>query len=231
MRPWITRYMVAHVNTEFSETLRNFGALQRVSDHDFPVASFSLQQRAVRPAGVVNAASWLSGAVAPAEIVSIFGAGFTGSTTVSFNGVSAPVLYRSSTQMNVFVPQLPFLTATAEMRVGQFTYTMPLQSSAPGLFRPILNHDYSVNSTARPAARGSTIMLWGTGAGLTGPVTALVGTIPAVVEYAGGAPGLPAGVFQVNVRVPDDASPGDAVPIRLTMQSRSTQPDVTIAVR
>jgi uncharacterized protein len=231
MRPWLTRYTVAHVNAEFSETVRNRpAALERVSDHDFPVAHLNPQLPAVRPAGITNAASWLSGAVAPAEIVSIFGSGFTGLTAVSFNGVPAPVLYRSPTQINALVPDV-FRSFTTEVRVGQFAYTMPVQSSAPGLFRPILNQDYSVNSATRPAPRDSTVMLWGTGAGVSGPVTAVVGTVPAVVEYAGAAPGFPAGVFQVNVRVPADAPTGDAVSIRLTMQSRTTQPDVTIAIR
>ena len=37
------------------------------------------------------------------------------------------------------------------------------------------------------------------------------------VAYAGAAPGLVAGVLQVNVKIPDNAPTGDAVPVTLSI--------------
>jgi trimeric autotransporter adhesin len=73
---------------------------------------------------VVNAASWSGGTVAPGELVVIGGTmlgpatGVSGTvdpstgkmvsqlagTTVLFNGVAAPLLYTSATQVNAIVP-------------------------------------------------------------------------------------------------------------------------------
>jgi uncharacterized protein (TIGR03437 family) len=51
------------------------------------------------------------------------------------------------------------------------------------------------------------------------------------VLYAGGAPGLVAGVLQVNARIPPEAPSGNAVPVLLTVGGFSSQPEVTLAVR
>jgi len=61
-------------------------------------------------------------------------------------------------------------------------------------------------------------------------VTASVAGIPAEVTYAGAAPGLVAGVVQVNLRVPDAVSPSLAVPVTLTIGQVAT-PGVTLAIR
>jgi uncharacterized protein (TIGR03437 family) len=82
-----------------------------------------------------------------------------------------------------------------------------------------LNEDGSVNSSSRPAQPGSVVSLFMTGMGMVNPpivegTTATrpgtVATVPEVtvfnskaeVLYAGPAPGLLAGVYQVNIRVP-----------------------------
>jgi trimeric autotransporter adhesin len=52
-------------------------------------------------------------------------------------------------------------------------------------------------------------------------VSATVGGIPAVVQYAGGAPGEVAGVMQVNVQIPAGVQPGGYVPVVLTVGSAS----------
>jgi uncharacterized protein (TIGR03437 family) len=99
----------------------------------------------------------------------------------------------------------------------------------------ILNLGVSPNSPANPAARGSLVAMFGTGEGQTDPpgVTGLiangpkiqapllrvgitvggitVGGIPAAIAYAGGAPQLVAGLFQVNFQIPDGAPSGAAV--------------------
>ena len=67
----------------------------------------------------------------------------------------------------------------------------------------------------------------------SGTVTATIGGVPARVEFAGTAPGLVAGMVQVNVRVPMGVS-GDELPIVITINRVSTSPSPlapTIAVR
>ncbi len=87
----------------------------------------------------------------------------------------------------------------------------------------ILNENGSPNSASNPAAQGSVIIIYATGGGQTNPAGATAGvtaaatsqvqtvrvdfgstlvTIPGVVQYAGGAPGLVQGVLQVNVKTP-----------------------------
>jgi len=112
----------------------------------------------------------------------------------------------------------------------------------------ILNQDSSVNSAANPAARGSVISIYATGEGQTSPagvmgsitqsnsvtpllpVTASVGGIGATVQYAGEAPGEVAGLMQVNVLVPQGASPGPTVPVTINVGGIVSQAGVTIAV-
>ena len=86
----------------------------------------------------------------------------------------------------------------------------------------------SVNSAANPAARGSVIVLYGTGEGQTNPagvdgriaasvypkpvlpVKVTIGRVDATagILYVGAAPDLVAGVFQLNVTVPTGVPAG-----------------------
>jgi uncharacterized protein (TIGR03437 family) len=120
-------------------------------------------------------------------------------------------------------------------------------SSAPALFTVTgdsrgqawaLNRDWSVNSDRNPAAKGSIVSLFGTGAGEAQPqgrnsrlaVSVTVGGKPAQVLYAGTALLPVPGVFQVNVRIPPDA-PSGAAAVAITVGDATNQQDVTIAVR
>jgi uncharacterized protein (TIGR03437 family) len=127
------------------------------------------------------------------------------------------------------------------------TTTIPVASSAPGLFHSdfvstqgaIQNDDGTMNSTANPAARGSVVALWGTGGGplsptgVTGalwgfdplaklqlPIAAKIGNWDAEVIYAGGAPGLVSGFFQVNLRIPLTVTQGNNL-VELRIDGRS----------
>jgi uncharacterized protein (TIGR03437 family) len=51
------------------------------------------------------------------------------------------------------------------------------------------------------------------------------------VLYKGGAPGLTAGLIQINAAVPMAASAGSAVALDVRMGGVPAQPGVTIAVR
>ncbi len=212
-------------------------------------------------ASVVNAASGLPGALAPGEIFSIFGLGVGG--TVLVNGVPAPPLYTSSGQVNAVVPYEAGASGIAQVKVdvaqaSSGEWGIPLTSAAPAIFTinasgggagAVLNQDYSVNSAANPAARGSVIQIFGTGQGITSPpsltgaistgagnsavlpVKASIGGIDAIVQYQGAAPGLIAGALQVNAVVPPDVTPGAAVPLSISVGGLASQPGVTIAVR
>jgi uncharacterized protein (TIGR03437 family) len=63
------------------------------------------------------------------------------------------------------------------------------------------------------------------------PVKVRIGARDAEVLYAGAAPGLVAGVMQVNARVPDNAPSGSAVPIEISVGEARSPRTVTVAVR
>jgi uncharacterized protein (TIGR03437 family) len=152
-------------------------------------------------AGVVNAASYGGGGVSAGEIVTIFGTALGPSTlaqfslvnnaipsqlagmTVTFDGVSAPVLYTSATAASVVVP---YAVAAKSQTTVQVQYAgqksvpviVPVIPAVPGLFTAnasgggqgaILNQDTSYNSAAIPAAKGSIVILYATGEGQTTP--------------------------------------------------------------
>jgi len=135
--------------------------------------------------------------------------------------------------------------------------SIPVAGASPTIFTmgfsgvgagAVLNQDGTLNSKTNPAARGSVVQIFGTGDGLTNPpgvdgqspvsplpkprlpVSALVDGLPAVVHYAGAAPGL-AGCVQVNAQIPDNASTGSAVPVSFTVGTWSSQAGVTIAIQ
>ena len=62
------------------------------------------------------------------------------------------------------------------------------------------------------------------------PVSALIGGVPALVQFAGEAPGLVSGVLQVNVQIPANAPTGN-VPIWVSIGNNSTQQGVTVSVQ
>jgi len=232
-------------------------------------------------AAVTNAASNLAGAISPGEIVAIYGSGmgpaqlvtavpgsngFYGTqlanTSVSFNGVPAPMIYTWATQVAAIVPY-EITGTTAQVTVtyqGQTSaaFSWPTAYSAPGIFSldstgqgqaAAINQDgVTVNSAATPAKIGDIISLYATGEGQTTPagvdgkpasvpypkpnlpVTAYVGAYNATVIYAGGAPGMVAGLMQVNVQIPAGIQAGSAVPVALLVGDVSSQGGVTIAV-
>ena len=134
---------------------------------------------------------------------------------------------------------------------------LPIAIAAPGLFSAdasgkgpgaIVNQDGTLNTALRPAQAESIVSLYGTGAGLldrfvgfgyltvTLPlgvirngVAVSIGDKIADVLYAGAAPSLLDGVFQLNVRIPGGTGTG-AIPVRLTIGG-VTANEVTVWVR
>lgn len=135
--------------------------------------------------------------------------------------------------------------------------TMPVALSAPGIFTAdstgsgqaaALNQDGTLNSASNPASAGSIITFYATGEGQTNPggvdgkiansspypapiqpVSVTIGDLAGVVQYAGAAPSLVAGVLQINVQVPTGIAASAAVPVVLTVGG-VVSPAVTIAV-
>jgi uncharacterized protein (TIGR03437 family) len=58
-----------------------------------------------------------------------------------------------------------------------------------------------------------------------------IGGQAATVSYAGNAPGLVEGAFQVNALVPITVTPGNAVPIAIAVGGTSSPAGTTIAVK
>lgn len=128
-------------------------------------------------------------------------------------------------------------------------YTADSSGGGQGAF---LNQDLTVNSSSNPAAVGSLVVLYGGGAGQTAPVgrdggLAGVGaplatlTLPVKVfidgiqatsvQYAGPAPGLVEGVFQINVTIPAGVRSGTNVPVIVQVEDKQTQLGVTLATK
>jgi uncharacterized protein (TIGR03437 family) len=228
---------------------------------------------------VTNGASNLTGAIAPGEIVVLYGSnmgppslvqfrlnslGLVGpnlaGTQAFFNGVAAPILYTSAGQVAAIVPylvSLPWEVTVAYLGQLSQPVPVPLTFTAPALITAdatgsgqaaAVNQNGSLNSAKNPIPLGGVIVLYATGEGLTFPpgidgkpaapplpvpaitVTATIGGQPAVVQYAGGAPGFVAGLMQVNVVVPTNITVGPAVPVILMQRPAQSQSGVTIAV-
>jgi uncharacterized protein (TIGR03437 family) len=151
---------------------------------------------------VLNGASQLEGGVSPGEIMTLFGqnigpatpAGFTigadgkAATMLSglqllFDGVPAPLLYASASQLNAIVPYEVAGKAVTNLQL-QFNGAtipaggLPVVPSAPAIFSvdsagvgaaAVLNQDNTINSSTNAAARGSVIQIYATGEGATAP--------------------------------------------------------------
>ena len=228
---------------------------------------------AISAAGIVNAASFVGGPVAPGEMVTIFGTGlgpaelafsqfdfsgylwsYAGETRVFFDGAQAPLVHASGTQVTVLVPY----GVAAETRV-QVDYQgrpsnevrVPVARAAPGLFAygatqaAAVNQDNSFNSETNPAKRGEILTLFATGEGGTTPAS-LDGRLPPpgkwpvpegeVVVAFSGLPGeivfqgVRTGVLQINVRVPEAAPAGGAVPVVLSVGGIQAAGERTVAL-
>ena len=215
----------------------------------------------IQPSGILNGASLAAGAVAPGEVVTLFGSIAGGSPVVKFNGVQAPILYAGGNQVNAIVPFGLNPSTPAQVVIQQgassSTVSVPVAAASPAIFTlsttgagpgAILNQNYSVNGATNPATQGTVIMVYATGFGplnpapadgqiqqgmasTSTPVTATIDGVAADVIYAGAAPGLIAGAEQINVRVPAGVKTNPAAPIVLTMGSFTTQPGVTLSVK
>ena len=219
--------------------------------------------------GLTNSAgTFVSGTIAPLELVSLYGVGLgpspalgahivtqglssvvsssLGGVQVLFDGVAAPLPYAGPTQINAIVPLEASSGATVQVQIvtpngtiaGPSLRVSPSQPQVFGV--PILGGDYkaaaalnqdgTLNSQQNPAASGSVVTVWATGAGLFAPgsfmdgtilnaggpnvppygynlvniplpVSVLAGNDSVQVLYAGAAPDAVQGVIQINFRL------------------------------
>jgi uncharacterized protein (TIGR03437 family) len=136
--------------------------------------------------------------------------------------------------------------------------TMQVAATLPGLFtvsgKPAdqalaYNADFTLNSAANAAAKGSQITVYFTGAGQTSPagvdglitttslpkpvaaVTATIGGQTAQVVSVSAVPWTYSGLFEAVLQVPGGAASGDKVAVALTVGSAKSQDNVTVAVK
>lgn len=260
----------------FDPAGRVFLAFQNTIDGGFPLGVILWHEPPV-PAGprifeggVVNAASF-AGTLAPGSLATIFGASFLdgpaasasstplpeslGEVGVSINGVPAPLLYVSDSQINF---QVPYETPPGIARITVFAKGMASNEiqvttlpTSPGIFAGeanvavAQNQDYSVNGPSSPAKPGSYVMIYATGAGqvdntvatgsaaLRSPLSRTlqimkvsIGNRETPVSFAGLTPGF-VGLLQVNVPVPN--LPAGSYPVQLQFgDALSNQPNIFI---
>jgi len=232
-------------------------------------------------ATLTNAASYAQGAVAPGEIVTIFGSGIgpstlmkmhitdsgtidtnLGGTQVFFDGYPAPLIYSSATQVSAIVPYEVAGSLTTSMLIQYQGFssnrlTVPVLASMPGIFTQgalgsgqgaVVNQDNTVNSSQNGADPGSIVSIFATGGGQTKPpnadgslaTDARSTELPVKVQiagetadaiYAGTAPGEPAGMLQVNARIPADVARGTNVSVVITVGNTASQSGVTLVIK
>jgi uncharacterized protein (TIGR03437 family) len=161
----------------------------------------------------------------------------TASVVVSFNSIQSAPLNLSVTPQS---PGLFTINAQGTGQVAAFNQNgVPNGASGQGY---------------APAPQGSVIAVLGTGGGQTTPpgtsgsvtpipqnasgllkipgtITATIGGQPATVEFAGEAPGLVTGVFQINIQVPMGVS-GSSLPVTITINGATTNNiSATVAVQ
>jgi uncharacterized protein (TIGR03437 family) len=187
------------------------------------------------------------------------------STTVTINGTPAPILYTSASQVGVIVPYT-VSGASAQVAVSyggvaSQAFTVAIAPVDPGLYSlvssgqgqgAILNYvagDYTINSSANAAVRGSIVVLYLTGAGTTTsavdnllipaspavtPVltpSVTIGGQTATVLGAQAPVGSVPGLIQLNVTVPAGVAPGAALPVVVTIGGVPSQTGLTMAVK
>jgi uncharacterized protein (TIGR03437 family) len=195
---------------------------------------------------IVNAASLLPGPIAPGMLVAIRGTGLGAAQLpaiqVLFGSVAGTILSASDTQLLVQV-HLQLSTGAVNIDVQSsgsslgVVQSVAVVDAAPALFADstgqaaAINEDGTLNSVSNPASRGSIIVLYGTGIGVSGqPVTVQISGVSADVLYAGGVAGEP-GLFQVNARVPAGFVAPGIVSAIVNVGPASSQGGVTVAIK
>jgi uncharacterized protein (TIGR03437 family) len=201
-------------------------------------------------------------------------------TSVTIDGKPAPLLYTSATQVNCIVPYAAAAKSGTKVdlvltynSVDSTAFKVSVVDADPGVFTvdssgmgqgAILNYDsttgdYTVNGAANAAAKGSIIVIYTTGFGVTtctdaqgstcaatapdetllitgnvvpaGAVTVTIGNQSAAVQAAVSPIGSVPGLLQINATVPTGVAVGKAVPVVVSVGQAQSQAKVTMAVK
>lgn len=147
---------------------------------------------------------------------------------VTLNGVNLPILYVGKNQINAVVPMGLLAPPASTLRVINGSQVSPdypvrMVDAAPLAFPTVINQDGTINSQTDPAKGGTTFSFYATGwqsnfgqladgQVATAALDTCLGTCQvsplgnvyapaAKVTYGGTAPGIVAGVSQINVQI------------------------------
>jgi uncharacterized protein (TIGR03437 family) len=246
----------AALNQPYGVALDSFGNLFIADTGNGRIREVSAAPAMLAISGVGNGGSF-GQSFAPGMLMSVFGTGLSTSapqsvttvplpltsvsgTSATINGIPAPLLYISATQINLQIPYevsvgSAVLTVTAGGQSGSISFAV--QAAAPGIFVDSQNGHIVPNESA---AAGSTIGMFLTGAGQvtppepTGnvpaqgttpvpnlPVTMTVGGVSVTPIYIG-VPNWSVGELQINFTVPSTLAAG-TYPVVVTIGGVSSQ--------
>ena len=209
--------------------------------------------------GFANAADFSAPPLAPGSQASIFGTNLAASTAVSstlpwstslagtsmtVNGVLAPLNFVSSSNINFQIPYATPASGTANVVLTNNglvsnTFQLAMAPAAPGLYTnpAVQNVNGLLNSSQNPAAPGTFVIAYLTGlgavnpaasdgvaaTGVASPVAAYSATFagqPASLAYLGLSPGA-VGQGQANLQIPAGLATG-GYPLVITVGGRSS---------
>lgn len=239
--------------------------------HDLWSSFLTIDRPRFSSSGLVSAASFRGGAVAPGQIVTLFGDKLGGSalvtaqlannrlttqldgTRVLFDGTPAPMVYTSASQISAIVPynvagKSQVRVTVERLGVESEAVQVPVSTSAPALFTANSSGTGPAAAITYPDARIA--VLYGTGEGVSDPtpldgalalgsplpsprlpVKVLVAGREVKVLYAGAAPGLTAGLFQINIELPEDLANQQNLPVELEVGGNKSLSGVTLTLR
>ncbi len=180
---------------------------------------------------IQNFASRMATPIAPGETIVAVGSGFGTDAQIYMDGVPLATLSASANSVVAVIPGDAKTSGAFAVEVGtggnlSNVVLVPAAPASPGIYSIdgtgfgqgyILNSDGTMNSPSNPAAPGSAITIFATGAGqysLSGPYAVTAQTPSIFVDgfYANGiaavvgpVAGLPGNVYQLSVYVPDPA--------------------------
>ncbi len=203
--------------------------------------------------GVVNAASHLAGAIAPGELVIITGSGLgpaavvsaapdsdglyaaqLAGTAVLVNGTPAPLVYTSTKEVEVLIPD-SLAGGTAQVTLTYQGHTsaslpVPVAPTAPGIFtQDGTGQGYAVTINQKGAVNvpahweGDMMTLFLTGAGHATPAVAIYGSTPLPITQ-GPTPGV------MQIKLPILFGTDCDFPVVFRVGDATTQLGVNIAV-
>ncbi len=187
-------------------------------------------------------------------------------TRVLFDGIAAALMMAQAQRVVAVVPYSLAGKTNTEVRVeyrGELSNALvarvmpanPALLTADGSGQGqanARNSDGTANSPGNPADRGSVILLYATGLGVTSPAgvdgglggdpparpalqtRAFIGSMPAEALDVAAVPGFVMGLFELRVRIPGQVVVGDRVPVFISAGGNALSQlsqSVTIAVR